>query len=287
MTRNPAPVGGFPPFRRGQRRFDTTRSSLVLRARADGEGGADAVGQLCRQYWGPVRAFFVGQGAREDEADDVTQGFFEALHRRQDFAKVEPGRGRFRAWLCACAKHYLYNVRDHERSLKAGGGQQPLSLDAVTEPERALLEPREVRTPEHLFNRDWALALHTRVIQRLRAHYAACGQLEVFRSLEGLLSGEGAEQSDSDLSARLGKRPGALRTERCRMNKGLAALYRRYLRAEIGETVSNPEDIDDEIRELLAALSQPAGVLCRGREGAFRVVAGAERRADTARDAVR
>lgn len=287
MTRNRAATGDFRPFRRGHRRFETTRSSLVLRARNDGPGGAHAVSQLCRAYWGPVRAFFVGQGAREHEADDVTQRFFEAMYRRKAFAKVEPGRGRFRSWLCACAKHYLYNLRDHEKSLKAGGGQVLLSLDAVTGPERAPLEPPEWRTPEQLFNRSWALALHTRVIERLRAHYTACGQAEVFRSLEGLLSGEGSEQSDAALSAQLGKQPGAIRTERCRMNKGLAPLYRRYLRAEIGETVSDPEDIDDEIRELLAALSQPAGGLGRGREGAVRVGAGAQRGADAARDAVR
>jgi DNA-directed RNA polymerase specialized sigma24 family protein len=236
-----------------QRRFETTRWSLVLRAA--GEDGRKAASQLCDAYWWPVYAFFRSKGARKAEAADITQEFFGALHRRRDLSKVDPERGSFRSWLCVCAERHLYGVRKYERAAKRNPGRVPLSLDGTPVAERPVVEPKDLLTPEHEFNRSWALALHARVMDRLRAYYAARGKLEVFQSLEAVLSGAGSKQSDSE---------GALRVARSRVNKEVAGQYRRYLRAEIGETVSGPEEIDDEIRELLAALSQPLGILDRG-----------------------
>ncbi|HKO50843.1 MAG TPA: sigma-70 family RNA polymerase sigma factor [Polyangiaceae bacterium] len=253
-----------PKLHGGQRRFETTRWSLVLRA--GGADGRQAASELCRAYWWPVYGFFRSLGAREHEAEDITQEFFGALDRRRDFSKVDPARGRFRSWLRMCAKNHLYNYRKHQKAVKRDEAEPPLSMQ------------QDSLTPELDFNRSWALALHARVIGRLRAHYTAIGKLEIFRSLEGILSGEGSAQSDSELSQVLGKEEGTLRVARSRVNKDVAALYRRYLRAEIGETVTDPEEIDHEIRELLAALDQPLGIVERSRAGDVRARAFSERR---------
>lgn len=268
--------------------FTTTRWSLVLRAGRDDD--RRAASELCKKYWWPVYGFFRSLGVREDEAEDVTQAFFADLDRRRDFGKVAPERGRFRSWLRVCAKNHLYRYRKYQKALKRDQGQvelsgdtkphsEPVSLGAAPSAERPVLEPKDLLTPEHHFNRSWALALHARVLGQLHAHYAAIGKLEIFRSLESALSGEPSEQSDSDLSQALGMKAGTLRVARCRVNKEVAELYRRYLRAEIGETVSDPEDIDDEIRELLAALSQPLGIVDGSRAGNVRADPLGERRA--------
>lgn len=231
-----------------QRRFGTTRWSLVRKAA--GADGGEAASRLCRAYWEPVFQFFRRQGADEDEAKDITQGFFAKLHGQ--LAKADPARGHFRSWLCRCAKNYLYNVRDHERALYVGGGQAICSLD---DQRAGLVLPGEWRSPEQLLNHHWALVVIDRALSRLREHYAELGQRELFQSLEGTLTGEGSELSDAELSRVLGKPQGAVRVERCRMKKSMSARFRRYLRAEIAETVTDPEQVDDEIHELLAALS--------------------------------
>jgi RNA polymerase sigma-70 factor (ECF subfamily) len=285
-------------------RFETTRWSLVLRAgRADGR---QAASELCARYWWPVYAFFRSQGARDNEAEDITQEFFGDIDRRRDLCGLDPERGRFRSWLRACAKNHLYRYRKGQRALKRDEEQVPLSavsavearaaavaaviegkrgservsLTAAPHTEGSPLEPKDLLTPEHDFDRSWALALHARVMNRLRAHYTENGKLAIFRSLEAILSGACTEQSDSELSQALGMRDeGTLRVARCVMKKQVAPLYRRYLRAEIGETVSDPEDIDHEIRELLAALSQPLGIVERGGAGDVRASPRGERRA--------
>lgn len=281
-------------------RFETTRWSLVLRA-----GQADdrqAASQLCTRYWWPVYAFFRSQGAREHEAADITQEFFGDIDRRRDLSRVDPERGRFRSWLCACAKNHLYRYRKAQKALKRDEARLPLSPDAALDAkatavtgkaesgrssltaaphtERSVLEPKDLLTPEHDFNRSWALALHARVMGRLRAHYADIGKLEIFLSLEAILSGADSEHSDWELSQALGMRDeGTLRVARCVMKKQAAPLYRRYLRAEIRETVSDQRDIDHEIRELLVALSQPLGSVERRSAGDVHARPFVERRA--------
>jgi len=281
-------------------RFETTRWSLVLRAGRD--DGRQAASELCTRYWWPVFAFFRSQGAREQEAADITQEFFGDIDRRRDLSRVDPERGRFRSWLRACAKNHLYRYRKAQRALKRDEDQLPLSaaaaidakatavtatadgerssLTAAPHTDRSVIEPKDSLTPEHDFNRSWALALHARVMGRLRAHYADIGKLEIFLSLEAMLSGADCELSDWELSQALGMRDeGTLRVARCVMKKQAAPLYRRYLRAEIGETVSDQRDIDHEIRELLVALSQPLGIVERRGAGDVRASPLGERRA--------
>ena len=280
-------------------RFETTRWSLVLRAgRANDR---QAASELCTRYWWPVYAFFRSQGAREHEAADITQEFFGDIDRRRDLSRVDPERGRFRSWLCACAKNHLYRYRKGQKALKRNEGQLPSSpaaaiatkatavtgkadserssLTAAPHMEGSVLEPGDLLTPEHDFNRSRALALHARVMGRLRAHYAEIGKLAIFLSLEAVLSGADSERSDWELSQALGMRDeGTLRVARCVMKKQAAPLYRRFLRAEIGETVPDQRDIDHEIRELLVALSQPLGIVERRGAGDVRACSLVERR---------
>ena len=53
------------------------------------------------------------------------------------------------------------------------------------------------------------------------------------------------------MAREMGVTAGALRTQVHRMRRR----YRDLLRAEIAETVATPEEVDDEIRFLLATLS--------------------------------
>jgi RNA polymerase sigma factor (sigma-70 family) len=235
------------------RRFRTTRWSLVLRA--GGAEGRQAASELCRAYWHPVCGFFRSQGAREGEANDLTQGFFAALHRRRDFGKLDPSQGKFRSWLCTCAGRHLLNWRARERAAKRGGKYKHESWDAQSENVQATPESQELLDPERLFNRHWALTVISRALARLRAHYAERDQGEIFQSFEGDYSGEGADVSDSELAALLGKTETAVRQERFRMKPDMRKRFARFLRAEIAETVAARADIDQEIRDLLRALA--------------------------------
>lgn len=211
----------------------------------------EALAVVCRWYWYPVYAFIRSLGVDRDDARDVTQGFFAGVLERNDLARLDPARGRFRSWLRTAAKRHLYNELDRARAKKRSRSLT-VSIDALSAEERLRMEVDAGQLPsDQLFDRRWALTVIERSIARLRAFYAAKGKAELFAQLEDTLALGEAEQRDAELAARLGKSPGAVRQERHRMRKQ----YRRCLREEVALTVQTSTDVDDEIRSLLLALA--------------------------------
>jgi RNA polymerase sigma-70 factor (ECF subfamily) len=178
------------------------------------------------------------------------QGFFTQLLERNQLAVPDPQRGRFRSWLLAALKHYLSNERDRENALKRGGGQTLLSIECGDAEGRFTLEPVEALTPERAYERRWALTLLEHVLTLLRDECHRAGKGALFDSLKGTLTGDAREASYQEVSASLGLSPGAVKVAAHR----LRARYRELLRGEIAQTVERAEDVDDELRLLLAAL---------------------------------
>lgn len=239
------------PSARPPRRFATTRWSLVLQARRNDEVPARAALQeLCEAYWLPVYAFMRRQSKDSNDAQDLTQGFFLSLLARDALSGVNPSRGRFRSFLLAAAKHFVCNDRDRNKAAIRGGSVVLHSLDYDFGERQLSMESSRELTAEEVFERRWALAMLSRVLNRLRLEYDSAGRLFLFESLAVHLSGEASDESLSDAALRLQMTPEAVRTALHRLRKR----YRHTLRDEIAETTDSPEDVDDEIRQLFRAL---------------------------------
>src|SRR3954454_13160616 len=122
--------------------FVTTQWSLVLAAgrRALPESER-ALADLCRAYWPAVYRFVRRHVADVHEAQDLTQAFFTRLLEKDLLQVADPSRGRFRSFLLAAVRNFLHNEWDKQKSLKRGGGRQPLALDFACEDSRLALEP--------------------------------------------------------------------------------------------------------------------------------------------------
>jgi RNA polymerase sigma-70 factor (ECF subfamily) len=231
--------------------FATTHWTLVVAARDRGAPQArEALAALCDAYWYPLYAFIRGQGHSADGAQDLTQEFFARLLEKDFLAVVDPAKGRFRAFLLAACKHFLANERDREHALKRGGGKVPLSLDFEHAEGRYALEPGHDLTPEKHFERRWVLTLLDGVLARLRDEFGRAGKSQQFDSLKGYLMGDRAEEPYRAVAARLGMTEGALRVAIHRFR----GRYGEMLREEIGRTVHDPGEIEEEIRSLFSAL---------------------------------
>ncbi len=231
--------------------FASTRWGIVLAAKGrDDPGAAEALGELVSAYWYPIYAFVRSKGFLADEAEDLVQGFFASLLERDGLATVDPARGRFRSFLMACCSHYLANQRDRDRRLKRGGGRLTASLDRGEAESRYLREPGHERTPERVYLRRWATTLLDLVMDRLGREMAASGKAAVFEALKPLLVGEDSA-SYRRQGATVGLSEGAARVAAHRIR----ARYREILREEVGRTVADPGEVDEELRDLFAALS--------------------------------
>lgn len=235
----------------GAGRFATTRWSVVLAAgRGDGTRARRALDDLCRIYWPPLYSFVRRRGYGPDDAQDLTQEFFARLLSNQGLDRIDPAKGRFRSFLLASMQHFLVNEWDKARAMKRGGGAPPISIDRAEAEEWYAREPADPLTPERLFERRWALALLDDVFKGLHRDYASAGKGVLFEALKGTLSGNVPTSAYAAIGRQLHLSEGAVKVAAHR----LRARYRARLRAEVERTVARSEEVDDELRFLLAAL---------------------------------
>jgi len=232
-------------------RFRTTKWSVVLSARARGEPGSKAaLTQLCESYWYPLYVFVRRRGYGSDEALDLTQGYFLQLIERDYLKNVRPEAGKFRSFLLATLKHHISHETRRERTLRRGGGSQVISLDATAADQRYSLEPRDPRrTPDQDYERQWARAAIRHARERLERELDESGKGRQFRVLAQYLSGDG-ERPYREVAAELETTEAAVKMAVPRLRRR----YGRILREEIAQTVDAENEVEDEIRYLLAAI---------------------------------
>ena len=232
--------------------FAVTRWTVVLTA-AGGQSGTQrrrALEELAQAYWFPLYAYIRRQGHDVIEAEDLTQEFFARLLEKKSLTAVDRDKGKFRSFLLASVKNFLANEWDKSQSLKRGGGQTLVALDAMDADSRYRLEPADDLTPERHFERRWALAVLDQVAARLRQEYLDRKNGPLFEAIKGFLGAGGAAQDQAELARQLGMSEGAARVAIHRLRKR----YRELLRDEISQTVASPELVDEEIRYLLDCL---------------------------------
>jgi RNA polymerase sigma-70 factor (ECF subfamily) len=233
-------------------RFPTTHWSRLGRVGDPADPASRAVlEQLCRDYWFPMYAFIRRRGHDAHQAQDLVQGFLVDLLERGDLARLDQSKGRFRSFLRAACDHYLANRRDHERAAKRGGASVILSIDRLDAEDRYAREPSHGRTPERLYEKQWALALLARVLERLEAESQQDGKDELFRWLKPALQGDGLAPNYVVIGGELCMTENAVRGAARRMR----LRYRELLREEVARTTADPDDVDEEIGELMIALT--------------------------------
>jgi RNA polymerase sigma-70 factor (ECF subfamily) len=232
-------------------RFATTHWSLVLAARDPAlPQSRAALSELCSTYWYPLYAFVRRRGHDPEAAQDLTQAFFLRLLEKDSLRVVDRAKGRFRSFLLAAFEHFLQNEYDRARAQKRGGGHQPLSLDFTGAEDRYTVEPAHTETPDKLFERRWALTVLDCVLARLEQEWTAAGKEKVFESLRSCLLDDPQSLPYVVIAEELHLSPAAVKMAVHRLRKR----YRVLLREEIGRTVEDPEQVDDEIAGLFAAL---------------------------------
>jgi RNA polymerase sigma-70 factor (ECF subfamily) len=217
--------------------------------RRGGPEAEAALAALCEAYWYPLYAEARRRGLGAEDAGDLVQGFFARLLEKGDLAAADRTRGRFRSFLLAAFGHFLANERDRRHARKRGGGRRIVPLDPAEGESRYGQEPSHEDTPGRIFDRRWALALIDRALGRLKDECERGGKGALFETVKPALAGDRAA-SYAELAQSLGMTEGAIKTAVHRLRARCAAL----IREEVAQTVSSPEEIDEELGHLFAAL---------------------------------
>jgi len=233
--------------------FQLTQWSLVLAAnQVDSPQAQEALARLCQIYWYPVYVFIRRRGHEGEPAKDLTQEFFTRLIAKEFLRIADRERGRFRTFLMSCVVHFLSNERKKEHTLKRGGHYAFVPLEESSAEDRYQAEPVEEMSPDKLLDRRWALTLLELSFEQLKQEYAKAGKVAQFEELEVHLSGaKAAPSSFAEIGARLGLSEGAARQAAFRMRCRFGDL----LRQSVAQTVTSPQDLEAEMKHLMAALS--------------------------------
>jgi RNA polymerase sigma-70 factor (ECF subfamily) len=232
--------------------FVTTHWSVVFAAgKMESPKAAAALEDLCRAYWKPLYAYVRRQGHDAHEAQDLTQDFFARLLEKQYLELADPARGRFRTFLLTSMKRFLINDWKRSSRQKRGGGQQPFSLEGQTSDEDYTFEPSESATPERIYEKRWATTLLERVLTNLQSDYESAGTGALFHELKVYVWGEKSSLSYADIASHLGLSEGAVKVAAHRMRQR----FRQLLRAEIANTVADPNEVDAELQYLFEVIA--------------------------------
>jgi RNA polymerase sigma-70 factor (ECF subfamily) len=237
----------------GAESFAPTRWTLIVRARGETLEARAALSELCEAYYQPVLHFLQRDGFQEDEARDLAQEFFVRVLSGSGFDQADPERGRFRSYLLGALKHFLSDQRKRELRLKRGGGIAVESLDAGEADESGSLQIADTASPlpDTVFDRQWALAVIGRAMAVLEQEFTSGGKVNQFSTLKLWLMGEDPSRSQRDAARQLGLSEGAVKVAIHRLRKR----FGDAVRTEISQTLRDPSLVEEELRQLICALS--------------------------------
>jgi RNA polymerase sigma-70 factor (ECF subfamily) len=212
--------------------------------------GADAArDHICQAYWYPIYFYVRRLGHSPEDAQDFTQGFFARLYHKNYLQSADSRKGKFRSFLLMMLQRFMADEWDKTRRQKRGGGQETISMDAQDTEFRYRSEPADDTTPDKAFERRWAEALLEQALKRLQEESEAAGKGAIFKEMRPFLTCEN-EAGCAEIAHKLEMSENNFKVTLHRLRHRFGDL----LREEIARTAATPEEVEEEIRDLFAAL---------------------------------
>jgi len=228
----------------------STRWSVILQvADTDPAVAREALQSLCTIYWQPVYTFVRSRVGHDAESQDLTQEFFAELIATKLIESADRDRGKFRSYLFASLRNFLNKQWEKSRAKKRGGNRLRLSLDYVE--QLGMCEPKDSCELDPLYDRQWAEALTAHALARLAEEWRSADKVHTFEGLRPFLTSQASPGLIDQVAQRLKVSAETLRVSIHRLRRR----YGQLLREEVARTVLSPEDVDAEIRQLMAVMA--------------------------------
>ena len=231
--------------------FLTTQWSLIEGIQKQQDPQQALIGLLLERYWKPVYCYLRRTGCDNEQAKDLTQGFFhEVVLSRHLIERADPSKGRFRAFLLHALKQYVIDMSRRE-SIQAN--IPPDKLIALEIAHLPVL-PQIVSqwSPDECFTYAWKSAILDQTLAAVKEDCLRTGQethWQVFcdHLLDPTLEGR-EPPSLKELCHRYG-----LASEKTASNMVITVKrrFQRVLRKYLRSTVSSDAEADEELHDIL------------------------------------
>ncbi len=225
--------------------FTNTHWSVVLRARD--QSGA-ALETLCQSYRRPLLVWLRSRAKSPSDADDLVQGFFAHLLKRNFLRNVSREKGKFRTFLLKSLKRYLRDEYDKESAIKRGGGRIPESLEETDGMGTPVHQPAaDGEAPDREYDRAWALTVLANALRQLELECARAGHEALCAALQPVMFADETASSYRQIGESLGMSEGSVKVAAHRIRTRLKGL----IREEVLQTVADEAQLSQEIRYLI------------------------------------
>jgi RNA polymerase sigma factor (sigma-70 family) len=168
-------------------KFPVTNHSAIVAARSDNEiVRRRAFDTILNSYWKPVYKYVrLKWQASNEDAKDLTQGFFANAFEKNHFASYDAARASFQTFLRTCLDRFVANEHKAGQRLKRGGDMDHYQLDfAAAENELAAPASTSTLTPEEYFHREWMREMFTTAVAAFRERCVESGRPVHFQLFE-------------------------------------------------------------------------------------------------------
>lgn len=173
-----------------QDQFPLTRWSAIIAMRShDAAERQRSREAIVTAYWKPVYKYLRLKWRKSNEdAKDLTQGFFAVALEKGYLENYDPAKARFRTFLRTCLDGYVANENKAAQRLKRGGGAEIIPLDFESaEGELQHLDLAADENLEDYFEKEWLRSLFALALDALREDCQRRGKqvhLQLFESYD-------------------------------------------------------------------------------------------------------
>jgi DNA-directed RNA polymerase specialized sigma24 family protein len=148
--------------------FLTTHWSLIDNIQQHADKDRFLIGLLLERYWKPIYCYLRRKGYPNEEAKDLTQGFFhEIVLNRHLVDRADASKGRFRSFLLHALDQFLIDRIRRESTQNHIPKEKLVPFDITDPPE--LPETIINRSPEDCFAYTWKSELLERTLAQVQA----------------------------------------------------------------------------------------------------------------------
>ena len=236
-------------------KFLTTHWSLIEDIKEHQDNDHALIGLLMERYWKPVYCYLRRNGYDNEQAKDLTQGFFQEVVLTGNLIQsANQTRGRFRTFLLAALEQYIKRVHRKETSRKRIPNDKICHLEQIDPAE--LPEPVDGLTAEQSFNYAWVSDLLDQMLEEVQATYCSQGKavywlLFADRILQPIMDNTSAPSLD-EICEKYGVENTAKASNMIiTVKRRFRATLRRYLR----QAVASNTEVEEELKELIRIFS--------------------------------
>jgi DNA-directed RNA polymerase specialized sigma24 family protein len=155
--------------------FQVTHWSQIQNAKSDNQDSRKAsVNNLIIRYWKPVYCYLKCKGHNNEEAEDLTQGFFHEIVLGRDLIqRADKTKGRFRTFLLTALNHYVTSDFRKETSKKRFPRGGLSLIEAAEMPGMPVAKLKN--DPNQVFNYIWAANIMDQVLEQIKEDYHKTG----------------------------------------------------------------------------------------------------------------